>query len=55
MNEGRGLTYLRTRDLIKEPNGMEVSALIRTRCGNMEEGNKYWIGKEVVFYVKEEG
>ena len=31
--------------------GEEVRELVRLRCGNMEEGNKYWLDEEYREYV----
>jgi len=35
--------YLQKENLNEVRTGDKVRALIRTRCGNIEEGNKYWI------------
>ncbi|KYN15976.1 hypothetical protein ALC57_11773 [Trachymyrmex cornetzi] len=38
--------YLRKENLGRIGIGEGVRGLVRLRCGNMEEGNKYWIEKE---------
>jgi len=43
---GKAPEYLEIDRLRKIENGEGVRALIRVRCGNMEEDNKYWLGKE---------
>ncbi|KYQ60725.1 hypothetical protein ALC60_00216 [Trachymyrmex zeteki] len=43
--ENRVPNYLRTEN-IEWRRGDEIRALIKLRCGNMEEKNKYWLGKE---------
>lgn len=37
-----GPKYLRKECLVKKRRGDDVRALVRLRCGNMEEANKYW-------------
>ncbi|KYN16911.1 hypothetical protein ALC57_10821 [Trachymyrmex cornetzi] len=43
----RGPNYLRKENLGRLGIGEGVRGLVRLRCGNMEEGNKYWIEKEM--------
>lgn len=37
--------YLRKKNLGKRK-GIGIRALVKLRCGNLEEGNKYWLEKE---------
>lgn len=55
--EGGRPRYLEKFYSGKEEWGMGVRALIRLKCGNMEEGNKYWLKEEIgnVFSVKKVG
>lgn len=55
MIEGR-IKYLQKKRINKDRNGTGARALVRLRCGNMEE-DKYWLrkGKKDAFYVKEKG
>lgn len=39
--------YLQQINLDKVEKGNGVRALIRIRCGNMKEENKYWLGEDV--------
>jgi len=43
---GKAPEYLEKDKLRKVENGEGVRALIRVRCGNMEEDNKYWMREE---------
>jgi len=36
-------SYLQKENLNEVRTGDKVRALIRTKCGNMEESNKYWV------------
>jgi len=36
-------TYLNRNSLAKRRDGTGVRALVRLRCGNMEENNRYWL------------
>lgn len=42
--KGDGVEYLKKVYLEKEWIGDDVRALVKLRCGNMEEENKYWLG-----------
>jgi len=44
--KGVGAKYLKEKNLNKEGYGMNIKALVRLRCGNMEESNKYWLSEE---------
>lgn len=46
LSEDSGLKYLRKEHRRKEMKGIEIRVLVRTRCGNMEECNKYWLNEE---------
>lgn len=51
--EGKSPRYLEIGNLRKIGKGKMIRSLIRLRCGNMEEDNKYWLGEELrgcVFY-----
>ncbi|EZA51143.1 hypothetical protein X777_10435, partial [Ooceraea biroi] len=42
--------YLRQENIVRKGFGAGIRALVRVRCGNMEEYNKYWVergGKEM--------
>lgn len=39
--KGVGAKYLKEKNLNREGYGMNIRALVRLRCGNMEESNKY--------------
>lgn len=45
--DGKIAKYLEQASLRKIEKGKGIRTLIRLRCGNMEEGNKYWLNKEV--------
>jgi len=38
--------YLRKENICKIGVGEGVRGLVRLKCGNMEEGNKYWLDRE---------
>lgn len=38
--------YLREEFIGKENEGDRIRGLIKVRCGNMEEGNKYWMKED---------
>ncbi|KYQ58074.1 hypothetical protein ALC60_03126, partial [Trachymyrmex zeteki] len=42
----RSPKYLRKKNLIKVGIGQGVGRLVKIRCGNKEEGNKYWLSEE---------
>lgn len=47
------LRYLEKERIVKVRNGMGIKALVRLRCGNIEEENKYWRKRtECVFYER---
>lgn len=43
--------YLLKKNLYKLHLGGDVRVLVNLRCGNLEEGNKYWIKEEERKYV----
>jgi len=46
-----GPRYLKMENLVKINARDSVRALIRLRCRNMEEGNKYWLEDEKLVCV----
>lgn len=53
-----GCKYLRKEETIGKKRGERIRALMRVRCGSMEEDNKYWLGREkriCVFCKKKQG
>jgi len=39
--------YLKTENLEEIGKGEEIRALVKLRCGNLENANKYWLNKEL--------
>lgn len=46
-----GLDYLRNENLRKFGSGDKIRTLIKLRCGNLEQDNKYWLEEDKKSYV----
>lgn len=52
MREGSGQRYLIRSRLDKVNNSIGARALMRLRCGNLEEDNKYWLEEKKMYIVR---